>query len=225
MLRRLEQQQAVFFTELGRLASEVSMRLENIDRAVEISQHAAEQSKDWADHLWLGELQVLLGNRALADQFPEKARARFLDAEKTLRRAVELGPEAPETWVGLIRFLASTDKKEAAKALLADAIEKIPADKIALALGPCYEALGNFDEAAKQYHAILAKGNSDPVVLRNVAEFCLRANRPDEAEGYLQRILGDRSPLNCRTLPGPAAPRPPFFANGAGTPIYSKPWP
>ena len=91
MLRRLEQQQAVSLTELGRLALEVSMRLENIDRAVEISQHAAEQSKDWADHLWLGELQVLLGNRALADQFPEKARARFLDAEKTLRRAVDLG--------------------------------------------------------------------------------------------------------------------------------------
>ena len=106
--------------------------------------------------------------------------------------------------------------------MLADAIEKIPADKIALALGPCYEALGNFDEAAKQYHATLAKGDSDPVVLRNVAEFCVARTGPTRLKDTCRGSLEDRSPLNCRTLPGPAAPRPPFFANGAGTPIYSK---
>ena len=77
MLRRLEQRQATVFTELGRLASEVSLRLENIDRAVEISRQVAEQSKDWADHLWLGELQAFRGRRALANQFPEQARACF----------------------------------------------------------------------------------------------------------------------------------------------------
>jgi len=190
MLRHLEQRQAVFFTELGRLASEVSMRLENIDRAVEISRQVADQSKDWTDHLWLGELQGFLGRRALADQFPDQARVCFLAGEKSLRRAVELGPEAPETWVGLIRFLASTGQKDAAEALLGDAVKKIPADKVALALGPCYEALGELDEATKQYHTILAKGAKDPIVLRNLAEFCIRVKKPAEAEDYLQRILG-----------------------------------
>ena len=101
MLRRLEQEQATFISDLGRKASEVSWHLENFDRAQELARQTAEQSKDWADHLWLGELQAFLGRRALADQFPKEARARFLDAEKSLRRAVELGPEVPEAWVGL----------------------------------------------------------------------------------------------------------------------------
>jgi tetratricopeptide (TPR) repeat protein len=190
MLRHLEQRQAVFFTELGRMASEVSMRLENADRALALARQAAEQSKDWADHVWLGELAGLLGRRALADQRTKEAQDYFTEGEKSLRRAVELGPEAPETWVGLIRFLASTDQKEAAQVLLGDAIKKIPADKAALALGPCYEALGKLDEATKQYHSILDKGANDPRVLRNVAEFCIRVNKPEEAEDYLQRILG-----------------------------------
>jgi cellulose synthase operon protein C len=190
MLRRLEQRQAVFFTKLGRLASDVSMRLENFDRAVEISRQAADQSQDWADHLWLGELQGLLGRRALADQLPEQARMFFLAGEKSLRRAVELGPNTPETWVGLVRFLASTGSQAAAQSLMDEAIKKIPADKAALALGPCYEALGKLDEATKQYKLLLASGEKDPRTLRNVAEFCIRVDKPKEAEEYLQRILG-----------------------------------
>ena len=33
---------------------------------------------------------------------------------------------------------------------------------------------------------------NDPIVLRNVAEFCMRVNKPEEAEKYLQRILEGR---------------------------------
>ena len=138
---------------------------------------------------------------------------------------MELGPEAPETWVGLIRFLASTGQKQAAQALLADAIKKIPAEKAALALGPCYEALGNLDEATKQYRAILANGANDPMALRNVAEFCIRANKPDEAEGYLQRILGGQVSAKPQDVAWARRPWPAFFANGAGMPIFSRLWP
>ena len=58
-----------------------------------------------------------------------------------------------------------------------------------MALGPCYEILGRADEAAAQYQQILAHGGNDPRVLRQVAEFCLRTNKPLEAEKHLQRIL------------------------------------
>jgi cellulose synthase operon protein C len=196
MLQGLEQRQSRFFTELGRQASDVSRRLGNIERAVDIARQAADQSKDWADHLWLGELQGVLGRQAMADQLPDRARECFRDAETSLRQAAELGPEAPETWVGLIRFLASTDQVAAARAMLDKAVKKIPAEKAALALGPCYEALGRLDEAAKQYQTILAKGPNDPRVLRTVAEFCIRANKPEEAEGHLQRIVGGQVSAN-----------------------------
>ncbi len=67
MLHRLEQRDAVLLPALGRMASEVSLRLENADRAVAIAQQVAEQSKDWADHLWLGEVASFLSQRAEAN--------------------------------------------------------------------------------------------------------------------------------------------------------------
>ncbi len=189
MLRHLEQRQAVFVTDLGRLASEVSLRLENVDRAVQISQQVAEQSKDWADHLWLGELQRLLGNRALADQRPDLAQACFTAGEKSFRRAVDLSRTTPDTWVGLVRFLASTGRKEEGQAVLKEATANIPSDKAALALAQCYEALGNLPDAEKQYRAVLAKGANDPLVLRRVAEFYLRIGRPADSQPHLQKII------------------------------------
>ena len=189
MLRHLEQREAVLIPELGRMASEVSMRLENVDRAVTMARQAAAQSNDWADYVWLGQITALLSQRAEANQKAKEAQEYRAESERAFRRAVELSPEVPEAWVGLIRFLALTGQKEQAQAMLAEAVEKIPAEKAAIALGPCYEILGRADEAAAQYQQILAQGGNDPRVLRQVAEFCLRTNKPLEAEKHLKRIL------------------------------------
>jgi cellulose synthase operon protein C len=91
--------------------------------------------------------------------------------------------------VGLIRVLASTERKEEAQALLSQAKQKIPADKAPAALAPCYEILGKSEQAAEQYQQILATSQSDPRALRRVAEFCLRAKKLDEAETHLQQII------------------------------------
>jgi tetratricopeptide (TPR) repeat protein len=190
MLHRLEQRDPVLLPELGRLASEVSLRLENADRAVAIARQAAEQSTDWVDHLWLGEVTSFLSQRAEANHRAKEAQDYFREAEKAFRKAVELSPEAPDAWVGLIRFLALTGQKEQAESMLAEAVRKIPADKAPRALAPCYEMLGRVDEAAAQYQRILAGGGDNPLVLRQVAEFCLRTNKPLEAETHLQKILG-----------------------------------
>jgi tetratricopeptide (TPR) repeat protein len=190
MLRHLDEREAVLFPELGRMASEVSMRLQNVDRAMAIARQVAEQSKNWADHLWLGQILASQGSRAEADNKAKEAQEFYREAEKALHRAVELSPETPEAWTGLIRFLALTDQKEQGQTMLAEAIKKLPAEKAPMALGPCYEILGHADEAAEQYQRILAQGGSDPLVLRQVAEFCLRTNKPLEAEKHLQRILG-----------------------------------
>ena len=96
------------------MASEVSMRLENVDRAVAMARQAAAQSKDWADHVWLGQIAALLAQRAEANQKAKEAQEYLAEAEKAFRRAVELSPETPEAWVGLIRFLALTGQKEQA---------------------------------------------------------------------------------------------------------------
>jgi tetratricopeptide (TPR) repeat protein len=192
MIPLLEQGQGLSVSEIGRLASEVSARLDKTDRALEIARQAAAESKDWRDHLWLGQLLAFLGNRAQAAGQPAEAKAHFAEAEKSLRHAIELAPEAPEAWVGLIQLLAATDQKPAAKELIRQARGKIPAEQVPLALGPCYEAVGDVDEAARQYEA--AKTAKDPVVVRRLAEFGLQSGKPDMAEIHLRRIIKGEVP-------------------------------
>jgi cellulose synthase operon protein C len=191
MLRHLEQRQAAFVPdEMGRLASEVSMRMENADRALAIARRVAAQSNDWADHAWLGQVAAWLGVQAEVDRKPDEVKEYFAEAEKAFRRSVEISPHTPDAWIGLIRFLALTGQKEQAAAILDKAVKKIPAAAAASALGTCYEILGRGDEAAAQYQRLLVGGSHDPRILRQVTDFCLRSNRPGEAAHHLQTILG-----------------------------------
>jgi tetratricopeptide (TPR) repeat protein len=189
LLNRLEQEQVLLFSDLGRVASEISVRLNQLDRAVEIARQIAGDSKDWRDHLWLGRLLGVLGRRARDDERAEESKRRFAEAEKSLRYAIDLEPQDAATWVGLIQFFVAAGQKAQAEKVIGEAQGKIPAQQAPLALGQCYEALGNLEAAAQQYQSSLAKAAKDGTVVRRVAEFCLRADKPDEAEVYLRRIV------------------------------------
>jgi tetratricopeptide (TPR) repeat protein len=189
LLNRLEQEQVLLFSDLGRVASEISVRLNRLDRAVEIARQVAGDSKEWRDHLWLGRLLGVLGRRAKNDEQLEESKRRFAEAEKSLRYAIDLEPQDAATWVGLIQFFVAAGQKAQAEKVIGEAQGKIPAQRAPLALGQCYEALGNLQAAAKQYQSSLAKAAKDGTVVRQVAEFCLREDKPDEAEIYLRRIV------------------------------------
>ena len=189
LLNRLEQEQVLLFSDLGRVASEISVRLNQLDRAVEIARQIAGDSKDWRDHLWLGRLLGVLGRRARDDEQVGESQRRFAEAEKSLRYAIELEPHDAATWVGLIQFFVAAGQKAQAEKVIGEAQGKIPAQRAPLALGQCYEALGNLEAAARQYQSSLAKAAKDGTVVRRVAEFCLREDKPDEAEVYLRRIV------------------------------------
>ena len=75
-------------------------------------QLAPADSKDYRDHLWLAHVLNALGERAA-------------EAGREYRRAVELGPEAAEAWVGLVFFLAGQNDKAAAVAACDQASAKL----------------------------------------------------------------------------------------------------
>jgi tetratricopeptide (TPR) repeat protein len=193
LLRRLAQEQGMFSTGLGRMASEVSAQLDNMDRALELARQVAERSKQWRDYVSLGRLLGFLGRRAQLAQQLEDCKARFAEAEKSFRHAAELAPEVPETWVALVQFLSATEQKPAAEEVLREAQRKLPADHAALALGPCQEALGNLTEAAKHYESVLAKDPKDPAAMRRLVEFRLRSGNPEEAESHLRTFVAGQS--------------------------------
>jgi tetratricopeptide (TPR) repeat protein len=175
VLRKLKKQ-APLSEELKRLEVNVALRNHEgagaVQRALEL---VNPDSNDYRDALWLGLVLKESGER------PDQA-------EQNLRRAVELGPNVPETWIALIEFLASQQQLDRAEAEIARAQGKLPAEQADLALAQCYEAVGKPDAARKHYETAVAARPQDVVALRAFAGFCIGNSAFAEAERYLRRI-------------------------------------
>jgi tetratricopeptide (TPR) repeat protein len=174
LIRKL-QEQAPISHELQKLAAEISLRQLDHARARELAQQAVADSRDYRDHLWLGQLLWATGRRK--------------EAEAPFRRAVELAPDRPDAWVALVQYQARIGQTAAAEQTISSAREKLPADAVPLALGRCYEVLGRPADAEKHYLAALAARPNDVPLLQSVAGFYLRTGQPRKAEAPLRRIL------------------------------------
>jgi tetratricopeptide (TPR) repeat protein len=135
---------------------------------------AAKGSKDYRDFLWRGQVYWAANKPDAAGPLLEKAR--------------DLADTAPETWTTLILFLANTGQKEKAREAIAAAEKKLPPDKKPLALGRCYQAVGDTEKADKSYAAALAARPDDLVVRRSVAIHYMATKRLKEAQAHLEYI-------------------------------------
>lgn len=161
---------------LVRMAAAVSLQRQDNERALKLARQAvAADSKDYRDYLWLGQFLAVAAEK---DQ-----------AEPMLRRAVQLGETVPDTWVALIRHLASTGMKEKAEAALADARTKLSREQF-VALASCHEELGQIDAARQLYQEALQARPDDPALLRSLASFALRRGPADQAEQSLRALIG-----------------------------------
>ncbi len=126
---------------------------------------------------------VRLG-RALAD-------VRLLaEAEQMLRRAVQLAPEDPATWLALTRFYASTGQTYIGRLTLDEFAANNEIDVVmrAATLGRCYEMINEFDKAADAHLGAAQRAASDSAVLRRAAAFMMLRD-PKTADKLLRRMI------------------------------------
>jgi tetratricopeptide (TPR) repeat protein len=169
--------------QFQRLAAEVSLRVDDPARALELArQSIAPGSKDYRDHLWLGQFYWAAGEPGKAG--PE------------LRSAVELGGRAPEAWITLVRFLARTGSVEEARAVIERARRHLDGDQAAPDLARCYAEVGDTDRARALFRQALASKPDDLPTLRGAATLALAVGDAGEAKSYLLRVmdLKDKSP-------------------------------
>jgi tetratricopeptide (TPR) repeat protein len=175
-IRKL-QQQAPLESDLQRLAVAVSLQNQDPARAVQLALQTVDaDSKDYRDYLWLGRVLAAAGRPTA-------------EAEKQLRRAVELAADVPETWLALVQYLAGANLKDEADKVIDQARSQLPKDKTALALAQCYEAIDRQDKADSEYQAALSAQPDAVPVLRAVASYYVRAGRGADAQTLLRRIL------------------------------------
>jgi tetratricopeptide (TPR) repeat protein len=190
LLKQLERQQLPFTPELTRLWVQLLFQQGEFDMAVaKARQVVTEKSDDYKEQIWLGQILGVAARRAKAQKNDKEFASLSAEAEKSLRRAVELKSDAPEAWVPLVEFLSSMDKGSAAEEVIDKARSKIPADKAPIALGQCYEAVEKNDLAMEQYKLALAAKPNDPDIIRNVADFYQRIGKTVEAEALLRLIV------------------------------------
>jgi len=179
----IDQEQTLLSAGLGKLATESLLRTNDQEGALKYAlDSVAKDSKNYKDHLWLGQILQQLPKHVRPDQ-NEIARA-------ALERACELGAQHPAPWIALVRLLAKTEQKDASK-VMDRAVKALPADEVPLTLAHCYAELGDRKLAEKHFLAAFNKKPTDVVIVENIASFYSHVGNQDKAQEFWERILTD----------------------------------
>lgn len=160
---------------MEKMEAEVSQRLGQADEALKLAAQSVAGSKNAVDFLWYGQLLARAGKND--------------EAEKAYRRAIELDAKIPESYLALVALLVQMDRASEAEKVLRQAQLQLPEDRTPMVLAECYQILGNSASAEQYYLSALALKPESLPILRRVAEFYLRTDRPQQARKYLSQIV------------------------------------
>ena len=170
------------------MAAEIALAVKNTTRACELAQQAIPaNTTDYRDDLWLAGI--------------EESAGRLAEARVRLHKAVEHGRNIPDTWAALAQFVARTESPAKADEILQKARQKLPPERVPLALGRCYEAMGQWDRAEEQYQALLSAHGDDLSAHHTLADFYLRTDQQHKAEPHLRCLInsGSLAPIEQAT--------------------------
>jgi len=175
VIRTLKEQQIPFSTDLSRMATEVSLELENFERALELARDAAAQSESVEDRVWLAQVHTISGQ-------PD-------EAELVLKKVIEQQPSHPLGWVSLAQFYARQQNSESAVATIERARQALDEDQSADSLAQCYESILDYEKAEQYYQRAISNNPDDTRLVRRVAEFYLTIGKSQEAQAQLERLV------------------------------------
>jgi tetratricopeptide (TPR) repeat protein len=172
--------------EMSTIAMAIDVRQGNLDRAITLArEQAASQPDDAMRHLRLG---MLLARDAGVGASVDPAIA--AEAEKELKRSLELSPADPRAWAGLLSFYIGNDQKDQALNLLEEAerTSALGGEETPFFVAQGYEKIGEEKRATVLYsQAIAAAPERAAVQFQSAAYFFKRD--PQLAEKCLRRAL------------------------------------
>jgi tetratricopeptide (TPR) repeat protein len=177
LIRHQQEQQQPFSSELIRLATDISLRLNDAERALSLVTRTAEKSKDPVDHIFTGRVLDALG--------------RHEEAEKRLWGAIALDESAPAAWVAVIQHFARTKQTEPLEAALKEAEQRIAPSEALLAIAEALESIGRMKEAESRIKVALDAAPDNLTLIRRLADLYLRERKYSEAEPLFNRMLKD----------------------------------
>ena len=174
VVRKLQEQKTPFSSELTRVASQVSLELENFDRALSLANDWAIQSDQQEDHVWLAQVHSSSGN--------------FAKAEEEFRIAIAKDRSAPGPWVALVQMFGRLGKTDEASKVIAEAKDSIREKDRDSALGQAYQAIEDVANATFHYKQAMEARSDDIDLMRRYADFCLSNGQEAIAEPILSKL-------------------------------------
>ncbi len=138
-----------------------------------VRQVFSDNSTSFSDQLTLGRFYYAAGHRD--------------EAGKRFKRAVELAPRLPETWLIHIQYLVQTKHLDQAKTTVEAARQALAPDPTTLAR--CLMMVGDTTQAETAIQSALKEKPADPAALRLAASFYLERGRTEEAGKYLDALV------------------------------------
>ena len=179
VVRKLQEQKSPFSSELTRVASQVSLELENFDRALSLANDWAIQSDKQEDHVWLAQIHLVSRN--------------FVKAEEEFRIAIEKDRTAPGPWVALVQMFGRNGNTDAATKVIEVASNEIRPENRDLALAQAYQAIEDLENASQYYKKAMGNRSDDVALMRKYADFCLSTSQESIAEPILMALVSDES--------------------------------
>jgi len=175
-------QQTLTETGLGRIAAQVWLADSNAPdpnaartQALEMARKSVSTtSRDYRDYLWLGQMAMVAGQAA--------------EAEQAFRHAIRLEPTAPEPRVALVAQFAKSDPK-LADAELAALRKDLPRELVPLVAATCLDLLNRPQQAEAEFMAAVSARPKDAGTLTATAEFFIRSGQAAKAIAQLRALL------------------------------------
>ncbi|MEI8375716.1 MAG: tetratricopeptide repeat protein, partial [Planctomycetota bacterium] len=190
VIHRLDSNRTPLTSEIEQKKAEIFTLWGPFDRALDSASSAYNPaSEDYRDHIWHGQVLKLLARRAEQEGHLDKLQDIAQSAEKSLRRACQIAPNAPECRVELVQLLVATHQKKEASIAADDAREMIPLNASPLAMGYIHEALGETQKAGQCYEKAVQLKPDLPMAVRLLADFYLRNQDIQRATPLIERLL------------------------------------
>ncbi len=225
LLVRLERQTGPFSTELQRLKS-ISGRPDRFDDALPLARAVAKESDDYRDHLWLGQVLTIMGQRTRGRT--GGSRTRLAEAEQVILRARDMAKDRPargSPWS--IFWSAAADRRRLP--LLAEIEASVAAEEVAACPGELLSRPGT----ARRSRPAVRRGTQETAGQRPdpPGRRFLHPHRPAaDGQGGLRRIAEGKLAADAaeqawrrRALALDAGGRRPAKSRCGGRPDREKP--
>src|SRR5271157_311914 len=173
-LARMLHDRSVALVELTAVEAINALRKGDYNQGIAlVRQVFSDASTSFSDQLSLGRFYYAAGHTD--------------EAGKRFKRATELAPGLPETWLSYIQYLVQTKHLDQAKTAVEAARQALPADPTTLAR--CLMMVGDTTQAEAAIQSALKEKPADPAALRLATGFCLERGRTEEAGKYLDALV------------------------------------